>query len=51
LRKRRINNINLIKEFKENYCGVIQGLCGLNDDIIIVKRKRNDSLKLISIFN
>ncbi len=32
-----INNINLIKEFKETFCGWNQALCRLNDDIIIVK--------------
>ena len=46
-----INNINLIKEFKETYCRWNQGLCRLNDDIIIVSGKiGTDSLKLISIF-
>ena len=45
-----INNINLIKEFKETYCGWNQGLCRLNDDIIIVRGKETNSLKLISIF-
>ena len=44
-----INNINLIKEFKETYCGWNQGLCRLNDDIIIVSDKETNSLKLISI--
>ena len=44
-----INNINLIKEFKETDCGSNQGLCRLNHDIIIVKGKGTDSLKLISI--
>ena len=45
-----INNINLIKEFKETYCGWNQALCRLNHDIIIVKGKGTTSLKLISIF-
>ena len=44
-----INNINLIKEFKETCCGWNQGLCRLNDDIIIVQGYRTNSLKLISI--
>ena len=44
-----INNINLIKEFKETYCEWNQGLCRLNDDIIIVRGKGTTSLKLISI--
>ena len=44
-----INNINLIKEFKETYCGWTQGLCRLNDDIIIDKGNKINSLKLISI--
>ena len=45
-----INNINLIKEFKETYCGWNQALCRLNDDIIIVRgQKETTSLKLISI--
>ena len=44
-----INNINLIKEFKETFCGWNQGLCRLNHDIIIVKGKGTTSLKLISI--
>ena len=44
-----INNINLIKEFKETYCGWNQGLCRLNHDIIIVHDKKTNSLKLISI--
>ena len=44
-----INNINLIKEFKETFCGWNQGLCRLNDDIIIVKGNKINSLKLISI--
>ena len=46
-----INNITLIEEFKETYCGWNQGLCRLNDDIIIVSGKiGTNSLKLISIF-
>ena len=45
-----INNINLIKEFKETSCEWNQGLCRLNDDIIIVNGKETNSLKLISIF-
>ena len=44
-----INNINLIKEFKETWCGWNQALCRLNDDIIIVSGKGTYSLKLISI--
>ena len=44
-----INNINLIKEFKETFCGWNQGLCRLNNDIIIIKDKETTSLKLISI--
>ena len=44
-----INNINLIKEFEETYCGWNQALCRLNDDIIIVQGKETTSLKLISI--
>ena len=48
---KEINNINLIKEFKETFCAWNQGLCRLNDDIIIVPDKYgNTSLKLISIF-
>ena len=43
-----INNINLIKEFKETFCGWNQGLCRLNEDTIIVSDKFS-SLKLISI--
>ena len=45
-----MNNINLIKEFKETYCESNQGLCRLNDDIIIVSGKYGTLLKLISIF-
>ena len=45
-----INDINLIKEFKETFCGMNHGLCRLNDDIIIVSGKGTTSLKLISIF-
>ena len=44
-----IKKINLIKEFKETYCGWNQGLCRLNNDIIIIKDKETTSLKLISI--
>ena len=44
-----INNINLIKEFKETFCGWNQALCRLNDNIIIVEDKETNSLKLISI--
>ena len=44
-----INNINLIKEFKETFCEWNQGLCRLNHDIIIVSDKETNSLKLISI--
>ena len=44
-----INNINLIKEFKETYCGGNQALCRLNYNIIIVRGKGTTSLKLISI--
>ena len=44
-----INNINLIKEFKETFCGWNQGLCRLNHDIIIVNGNTTTSLKLISI--
>ena len=44
-----INNISLIKEFKETFCESNQGLCRLNDDIIIVRGKYGTSLKLISI--
>ena len=46
---KEINNINLIKEFKETSCGWNNGLCRLNEDIIIVKGKGTNSLKLISI--
>jgi WD40 repeat protein len=44
-----INNINLIKEFKETFCGWNQGLCRLNHDIIVVGGNTKYSLKLISI--
>ncbi len=44
-----INNINLIKEFQETFCVWNQGLCRLNDDIIIVEDKGSNSLNLISI--
>ena len=43
-----INNINLIKAFKETSC-VWNQVCRLNHDIIIVKGYGNNSLKLISI--
>ena len=46
---KEINNINLIKEFKETFCAWNQGLCRLNDDIIIVRGNGTTSLKLISI--
>ena len=41
-----INNINLIKEFKETYCGWNQGLCRLNHDIIIVKGQKENTIKI-----
>ena len=44
-----INNINLTKEFIETFSGWNEGLCRVNDDIIIVDDKETISLKLISI--
>ena len=44
-----INNINLTKEFIETFSGWNQELCRLNDDIIIDKGNKINSLKLISI--
>ena len=41
--------MNLIKEFKETWCGWNQALCRLNHDIIIVNGNITNSLKLISI--
>ena len=45
----KINNINLLKEFKEIYYLWNQALCRLNQDIIIANGKGTTSLKLISI--
>ena len=43
------NNINCIKYFKETWCGWHGGLCKLDEDRIIVKTAKNNSLKVISI--
>ena len=43
------NNINCIKDFKETWCGWHGGLCKLDEDRIIVKTAKNQSLSVISI--
>ena len=45
------NNINCIKHFKETWCGWHGGLCKLDEDRIIVKGNKKNSLKVISILN
>ena len=44
---KEINNINLIKEFKETFCGWNNGLCRLNEDIIIVNENKIGYKQLI----
>ena len=46
-----MNNINCIKYFEDTFCGWHDGICRLDEDRIIVKGNKKNSLKVISILN